>query len=155
MKNDFQTQTEDFFRTAADARVPESVQHFAEDSVAKTREAYAKMTVAAQETHKALSEVAGVATTSAKALGEKVLANVAANTEAAFDAAEAIARARSVPEALRLQQSFVQSQMAKAGEQTREFFELSTKLTQQTFASFNAVASRSVNGALNNVKTGM
>ena len=149
MKNDFTSQAEDFMRSAADVKVPESMQHFAEDNVAKSREAYAKMTVAAQDAHKALTEVAGVATLGAKTLGEKVLANVAANTESMFDAAEAIARARSVPEAMKLQSSFMQSQMAKASEQTREFFELSSKVAQQTFATFNTVAGKSVANAKN------
>jgi phasin len=144
MKNDFAAQAEDFMRTAGDVRVPEQMQHFAEDSVAKTREAYAKMTVVAQDATKALAEVSTVATQGAKTLGDKVLANVTANTNAAFDAAEAIARARSLPEAFKLQTTFMQSQMAKAGEQSREFFELSTKLAQQTFATFNTVASKSM-----------
>jgi phasin len=144
MKNDFATQAEDFMRTAGDGRVPEQMQHFAEDSVAKSREAYAKMTVAAQDATKALAEVSTAATQSAKTLGDKVLANVTANTNAAFDAAEAIARARSVPEAFKLQTAFMQTQMAKSAEQTREFFELSTKLAQQTFASFNTVASKAM-----------
>ena len=149
MKNDFTSQAEDFMRTAADVKVPEQMQHFAEDSVAKTREAYAKMTVAAQETHKAMTEVAGAATQSAKTLGEKMLSNVSANTEAVFDAAQAIARSRSIPEAMKLQSTFMQAQMAKANEQTREFFELSAKLTQQTFATFNSVATKSINSAKN------
>ena len=145
MKNDFNAQADEFLRSAADVKVPESVQHFAEDSVAKTREAYAKMTVAAQETQKAMAEVAGTATLSAKTLGEKMMANYAANTEAAFDAAEAIAKSRSVPEAIKLQTNFFQQQMAKSSEQTREFFELTAKLTQQTFATFNSVATKSFN----------
>ena len=145
MKNDFNNQAEDFLRNAADVKVPESMQHFAEDSVAKTREAYSKMTVAAQDAQKALSEVTTTAAASAKTLGDKVMANYAANTEAAFNAAEAIARAKSVPEALKLQTSFVQAQLAKTSEQTREFFELSTKLYQQTFATFNSVAAKSFN----------
>ena len=40
MKNDFNSQADEFLRNAADVKVPESMQHFAEDSVAKTREAY-------------------------------------------------------------------------------------------------------------------
>ena len=147
MKNDFNAQADEFLRTAADVKVPESVQHFAEDSVAKTREAYSKITVAAQDAQKAMAEVAGATTQGAKTLGEKVLANYAANTEAMFDAAEAIARSRSVPEALKLQTSFMQQQMAKSSEQTREFFELSAKLAQQTFATFNSVATKSFNNA--------
>lgn len=147
MKNDFTQQAEDFMRTASDARVPEQMQHFAEDSVAKTREAFAKMTVVAQDSQKALAEVSTIATQSAKTLGDKVIANVTANTTAAFDAAEQIARSKSIPEAMKLQASFFQAQLAKNAEQTREFFELSTKLYQQTFASFNTVASKAmVNG---------
>ncbi len=144
MKNEFATQAEDFMRNAADVRVPEQMQHFAEDSVAKSREAYAKMTVVAQDAQKALAEVSTVATQSAKTLGDKVLANLTANTNAVFDAAEAMARSKSIPEAMKLQTTFMQSQMAKASEQSREFFELSTKLAQQTFATFNTVASKSM-----------
>lgn len=149
MKNDFNAQADDFLRSAADIKVPESVQHFAEDSVAKTREAYAKFTTVAQDTQSALAEVAGVTTQSAKTLGEKLMANYAANTDAAFDAAEAIARSKSVPEALKLQTSFMQQSFAKQSEQTREFFELSAKLAQQTFATFNSVATKSFNQAKN------
>jgi len=79
------------------------------------------------------------------------MANYAANTEAMFDAAEAIARSKSVPEALKLQTSFMQQAFAKQGEQTREFFELSAKLAQQTFATFNTVATKSFNNAKNGV----
>ena len=147
MKNDFATQAEDFMRNAGDVRVPEQMQHFAEDSVAKTREAYAKMTVVAQDAQKAMAEVSTVATQGAKTLGEKMLANVTANTNAAFDAAEAIARARSVPEAMKLQSTFMQSQMAKASEQTREFYELSARLTQHTLESMNAAATRAFNAS--------
>ena len=147
MKNDFATQAEDFMRNAGDVRVPEQMQHFAEDSVAKSREAFTKMSVVAQDSQKALAEVSTIATQSAKTLGDKMMANVTANTNAAFDAAEQIARSKSIPEALKLQQSFFQAQMAKNAEQTREFFELSTKLYQQTFASLNTVASKAmVNG---------
>ena len=144
MKNDFASQAEDFMRNAGDVRVPEQMQHFAEDSVAKSREAYAKMTVVAADAQKALAEVSTAATQSAKTLGDKMLANLTANTNAAFDAAEAIARSKSIPEAMKLQSNFMQSQMAKASEQTREYFELSAKLTQQTFATFNTVASKSM-----------
>jgi hypothetical protein len=149
MKNDFNAQADDFLRNAADIKVPESVQHFAEDSVAKTREAYAKITTAAQDAQSAMAEVAGATTASAKTLGEKVMANYTANTDALFDAAEAIARSKSVPEALKLQTSFMQQSFAKQSEQTREFFELSAKLAQQTFATFNSVATKSFNNAKN------
>jgi hypothetical protein len=46
-----------------------------------------------------------------------------------------MARARTFPEAARLQADFVQQQIAAAGAQTRELFELSTKFMKQTFDS--------------------
>lgn len=143
-RNDFARQAEDFLRSANDMRMPDSMQQLAEDSVAKTREACSKMTVAAQDAHRTLTEVTGLASEGARTIGEKVLANVAANTSAAFDAAEAMARSKTLPEALKVQTAFMQSQMTKAGEQTRELYELSTKLFQQTLASMNAASSRSL-----------
>ena len=79
----------------------------------------------------------------AKAIGEKIVHNTAINTEAAFDAAEAIARADTLPEAARLQANFFQQQLAIAGAQTKELFELSTKVAQQTFETMNSAAAKS------------
>ncbi len=53
--------------------------------------------------------------------------NTEANTEAVFEAAKAIARAKTFPEALRLQTSFLQQQFTAAGAQSKELFELSTR----------------------------
>ena len=49
MNNDFTRQTQDMLTAAKDGRIPENVQAFAEDSVAKTRDAYSKMSSAAME----------------------------------------------------------------------------------------------------------
>jgi phasin len=143
MNEQFTRQAQDMFRAAQDARIPESVQAMAEDSVAKTREAYQKLQDAAKDNAKVVEEVVLAAQAGAKAIGEKVLHNTALNTEAAFDAAQALARARSLPEAARLQADFVQQQLAIAGAQTKELFELSTKVARQTFESVNAAATRS------------
>ncbi len=52
-------------------------------------------------------------------------------------------RTKDVTEAAQLQAKFIQAQVAKAGEQSKEFYELASKLTQQTFASWNSVATKS------------
>ncbi len=78
-----------------------------------------------------------------KTLTEKALQNVVANTEAAFDAAQAMLRAKDVTEAAQLQAKFIQTQVAKVGEQSKEFYELAFKLTQQAFATWNSVATKS------------
>jgi len=149
--NDFNAQTNEFLRNTADVKVPEVVQQFAQDSVIKTREAYNKMAAAAQDAQRAVAEVVTTTTESAKTLGDKMISNYAANTEAAFDAATAIARSRSVPEAVKLQTSFLEWQLAKSGEQTREIFELSAKLFQQTFAAFSSVTTKSLPSTRNGV----
>ena len=70
------------------------------------------------------------------------MTNANANTEALFDAAQAIARAKTLPEAARLQADFVQQQTAAASAQTKEFFELSSKVAKQTFETMNAAAAK-------------
>ena len=88
------------------------------------------MTVSANTREATLKSIALVKTLAAKALD-----NALANTEAAFDAAQAIARAKDMNEAAQLQAKFVQAQFAKAGEQGKEFYELAAKLSQQTFGT--------------------
>ncbi len=72
-----------------------------------------------------------------------MLDNATANTEAVFNAAQAIAKAKSLPEAARLQTEFFQKQLAVAGEQTKELFELSARVAQQAFQTVNEVAAKS------------
>jgi hypothetical protein len=143
MNDQFTRQAQDIMAAAKEARIPENVQAFAEDSVAKTREAYTKMSAAAQDGVKAMQEVMLTAQAGAKSFGEKMLHTATINAEAAFDAAEAMAKAKTVPEMARLQASFVQQQLASASAQTKEFFELSSKIGRQTLESMNAAASKS------------
>jgi len=143
MNEQFTRQAEQFFSAAKDARVPENVQAMMVDGVAKTREAYEKATNVAKDQAKAAEEMLLAGQAGAKSIGSKLLENTAINAEAAFEAAQAIARARTLPEAARLQAEFVQKQMATAGAQTRELFELSSRIAQQTFASFNTAATKS------------
>lgn len=138
----FARQAEEMMQAAQNARVPESMQAFAEESVAKSRDAYRKLAAAAVDGSKALEQVANTAQANATALTEKAIQNFAANTEAAFNAAEAMARSRTFPEAAKVQVEFMQSQFAKASEQTREFYELSARMTRDTFETMNAAASR-------------
>ena len=143
MNEQFTRQAQEMFNVAKDARIPENIQAFAEESVAKTRDAYQKINAVAKDNAKAMEEMMLTAQAGARSLGEKVLTNTAANTEAVFDAAQAIARARTLPEAARLQADFMQQQLAIASAQTKELFELSTKVARQTFESVNAATTKS------------
>ena len=142
MNEQFTRQTQEFFDAAKDARIPENMQAMAEDAVEKSRTAFEKVQVATKDNAKAVEELINVAADGAKTIGDKVLRNTELNAEAAFDAAEAMARAKTLPEIARLQSSFLQQQMAVAGAQTKELFELSTKVAQQTFETVNAVTTK-------------
>jgi hypothetical protein len=143
MNEHFTRQAEQFFNAAKDVRVPDNVQAMVADGVAKTREAYEKATVVAKDQAKVAEDIMLAGQAGAKTIGAKLIENTTVNAEAAFDAAQAMARARSIPEAARLQAEFMQKQMAAASAQTRELFELSTRMTQQAFESFNVAATKS------------
>ena len=142
MNDQFTRQAQEMFAAAKDARIPENIQAMATDSVAKTREAYSKMNAVTKDGVKVIEDVMLAAHAGAKTIGEKVLRNAEVNTEAAFEAAQAIAKAKTFPEVARLQTTFFQQQFAAAGAQTKELFELSTKVAQQTFETMNSAASK-------------
>ena len=83
----------------------------------------------------------------AKTIGEKVLLNTEANTKAAFDAAQAISRAKTLPEMANLQSSYLQKQAADAVVQTQGYFELSMKVAQQTIEAMNSAAAKAFDQA--------
>lgn len=143
MNEQFTRQAQEIFNAAKDARIPENVQAFAEESVAKTREAYVKMASVAKDGVKVVEDVVLATHAGAKSIGDKVIENTLSNTEAAFDAAQAIARARSLPEAARLQADFMQQQFAVASSQTKDLLELTSKVARQTFESINSAATKS------------
>lgn len=133
-------QAEKLFR---DARVPENVQAIAQQGVAASKDLFAKTAAAAQDGAKVMTEIADTAWGSTKLLNEKIAQNVSANAEAAFSAAHAMAMAKSLPEIARLQSEFVQKFAAQASEQTKEFFDLSTRATQHLLEKAQAAAAKS------------
>jgi len=132
----------EMFSAAREARIPENVQALAEESVVKAREAYAKMNVVGKEGAKVLEEIVLATHSGAKAIGEKVFEHSAANAKLAFDAAQAVARAKTVQEAAKLQTEYIHRQFAAIVEQTTDLFQLSTKVSWQTFDSFNSAATK-------------
>ncbi len=142
MNQQFTRQAQDMLKAAQDAKIPEQFQAIAEDGVTKTREAYQKIQGAAKDNAKVVEDVVMATQAGIKEIGDKVLTNTVANTEAAFDAAQALARARSIPEAARLQADFMQQQFAIAGSQTKELFELSSRIARQAMEAMNAAATR-------------
>lgn len=140
---DFTRQAQEMFTAGKDARIPENMSAFAEDAVNKSREVYSKFAAAAKDNVKVVEDVVLTAQAGAKSIGEKLVANTLANTDAVFDAAQAIAKAKTFPEVARLQANFFQQQFAAAGAQTKELFELSSKVAKQTFETVGAATTKS------------
>jgi phasin len=141
---DFTRQAQEMFSAGKDAKIPENMSAFAEDAVAKSRDVYNKVTAATKDNAKVVEDVLLTAQAGAKSIGEKLLANTLANTEAAFDAAQAIARAKTFPEIARLQANYWQQQFAAAGAQSKELFELSSKVAKQTFETVGSATTKSL-----------
>ena len=135
-------QAQDMLAAAARTEVPAEVRALAEEGVAKAREAFGKWNTGAQQGAKALEEVMVAAQTGAKSIGEKAFRNALTNTEAAFNAAEGLARARTLPEAAQLQTRFVQDQLAIVSAQGKALFELSVKVAQETADALTAITTK-------------
>jgi phasin family protein len=121
----------------------ENVQALAIQGVTASQEFYTKTAAAAQDGAKIFTEIADTAWSSTKLLNEKVGQNVATNFEAAFEAAQKIASAKSLPEIMRLQSEYFQTVAAQATQQTKEFVDLSTRATQHLFEKTQAAATKS------------
>jgi hypothetical protein len=130
------------------AGVPAGIQTAAEQSVARFRDLYRQSMATAQGSAKVFAEVAETTWGSAKLLNDKLIQNVTANTEAAFSAAESIARARSLPEAARLQGDFLQMLLVVTGEQVKEFIDLSARAAQHVLETTQVAARRSMQSDL-------
>jgi hypothetical protein len=126
-----------------DARIPENVQAMAQQNVAATQEIYAKSAAAAQNGANALTEIADTVWGSTKMLNEKVVQNMTANFEAAFTAAHSMATAKSLPEIARVQSEYLQKIAAQTTEQTKAYFDLSTRATQHVFEKMHDAATKS------------
>ena len=70
------------------------------------------------------------------------MVNIEANTKAAFDGAQSISRARTLPEIVRLQPSYLQNQVVATSVQTKELCELWAKVVRQTFEAINSAANK-------------
>jgi len=147
MNEQFARHAEQFMDAAKAAKIPENVQAFAEQGVSRSQEAFATLSTAAQDQMKAAEELALATQAGFKSIGSKMMDNTAANAEATFEAARAIARASSVPEAFRLQAEFVQRQFAIAGAQTKELFELSTRVATNAFETASEATAKTVEKA--------
>lgn len=141
---DLTRNTTQFFSTGQHGMVPESLATLAENAVSKSRELFDKVSLATQDNAKVAENVFATVQNGASSISKRMLDNTVANADAAFEAARAIARARSVPEIASLQAEFIQQQLSTAATQSKDMLELSTRIAQQTFEAMRTAASKSL-----------
>jgi hypothetical protein len=122
----------------------EPVQSVMQDSVARSRALYSRGVAGALDGARALTEVTDTVWSSTKMLNDKIMQNATANAEAAFDAAQALAGAKSFAEAATIQSEFVQQLTARAAAQSREFFDLWARAAEHVIETAHAAASKSL-----------
>ena len=130
------------FDPAQVIRLPEHLQTIIVSGVGNSRASYDKATQYAKANMRTAEKIVSAAQTSGKEIGEKVLHHAEINTTAVFEAAAALARARTLPELARLQTNFVHQQLTVAQAQSQELFQLSAELAQQTFATINSAVAK-------------
>jgi hypothetical protein len=135
------SQAEKFFNSACVMEPARSVIH---DSVATSRALYSRAAADALYGAKALTELADTVWSSTKMLNDKIIQNTAANAEAAFDAAQALAGATSFTQVATIQSEFVQQFAARAAAQSKEFLDLFARAADHVIETAQAAASNSL-----------
>jgi hypothetical protein len=142
MTDRFSREAQEIFNAAKHAKIPENVKTVAQDGVAKSREAFELMQSVSKDGVQTMETVLLTAQAGARTMGERMLRNIEVNAGAAFDAAEAMARAQTVPEFVQLQADFVQAQLNLTSDQAKDLFDLSARIAQQTFEAMSAASMR-------------
>jgi len=132
MNENISSQTEAFLTNPANMKVPSEMRAIAQEGVEKSREAFATWNAAAISGTRAANQIMFASRLSAKTVGDSVLRNTQAAAEAAFDAAQALARAKTLPEAAQLHMKFAQKQFAIASQQGKELLEASANIAHET-----------------------
>ena len=140
MIDQWKREARQMFTAAKNARIPGSFAVLAEDAISRSRDAFDHFQSVSTDGTRSVETALRAAQDGARVIGEKVLQNVEQNTEMAFQAAQAMARAKTVPELLQLQSSFLQQHLSVSARQSMDLLELSAKVTQQTYDTMNAVA---------------
>ncbi|MBO0740575.1 MAG: phasin family protein [Hyphomicrobiaceae bacterium] len=125
-----------------DGRALEDAQAVAQQGFRWAQEFYRRSAAASHGGARVWADVAETAWSSVKLLNDNVVRSLTANADAAFEAAEACARAESLDSLIALQGDFVRRLLAQTSEQTREFIDLSVRASQHLAETIEDAALR-------------
>jgi phasin len=134
--------TDPFSASIIPFEVPEQVRAFAEKGVSQARESYTKFKDAAETHNSTIEAVFTTATKGATDYSAKLLDIVKTNTNAAFDFAQELVGAKSLPQAMELWSAHAKKQVEIVTAQTKELAELSQKIATETAEPIKTGASK-------------
>ncbi|MGE0055985.1 MAG: phasin family protein [Hyphomicrobium sp.] len=119
-------------------QMPNPLMPMFQDNLAKTREVAKQSITAAKERTTAMVQAIPGAQVEARTLTEKAFDQAIENTDAAFIAAQAIAKAQTPFEVAQIQANYMQTQISKSSEQVKELFDLWGQAAQKSLANSSA-----------------
>lgn len=143
---DIQQAAKDTVDAVREQKIPKQIRDTAREGVAKSREAYDQVTSVAKDNFKDVERLIAASYDGAKELSGKMLQHYASNADAVFDAAQAMAGARTLPEASKIYMDAVQRQMTAMGEQMQELQETSMDAMTRAMNCMQTGAKRVTNG---------
>jgi phasin len=110
--------------------IPETMRDFAMQSMEQARKAFDDYISAAQKAAEDMSGSGTATKDSVKRLQEETMAFAEANVTASFELAQRIVKARDPQEMVRIQQEYLQQQMAAFADQSRRLAEIAASATR-------------------------
>ncbi|MGK6314047.1 phasin [Neorhizobium sp. DT-125] len=125
--------TDDIFSFSAfdPAKLTESFREFAEKGATQSRDAYAKMKVAAEEATKTVETTMQSAQAGSVELGLKAIDALRTNADMSLSHMEALLGVKSVSELLELQTAFIRKQTEVTVEQAKSMQDAARKLAEE------------------------
>lgn len=126
------------------AAVTDRVREFAENGIAQSKEAYAKIQDQAEAAQKTLEITFETAQSNTAALSLKALAALRANTDASLAHIEALIGVKSFGEVIELQSAFVRKQTEAITGQVMEFQASATKAAEEISAPAKSAVEKAI-----------
>lgn len=132
--------------SAPQIEAAQAIHEMVDKGTAQAKESYAKMSAATAEASSAIQNAVSNATQSAVACNEKVIEFARANSNAAFDYANALLGAKSPSTFFELSTEHARKQFEVLSAQTKELAALSQKMAQEAIEPLKAGAAKAFRG---------
>jgi phasin len=100
--------------------IPKEMRSMAEASLDQARQTFEKFVASAQQTAGSIEQRGATVRAGARDIGAKAISYAEKNVQSSLDFAQALLKAKDLPEVMRLHSEFIQAQMRSLAEQASE-----------------------------------